>query len=81
MGFNNISDQIPGLISYWENIEFHNITIQDLTASVEVSCQVVMLESIGCHHCSIQLIKENDMWMVINIINRGKEKEKNDSKP
>jgi hypothetical protein len=77
-GLKNAVKQIPGFFSYWENIKFHNITIQDVTASVEVSYQMVMPESTGSHHSFIQLVKENEKWLVINIIDRGIEKEKND---
>jgi hypothetical protein len=73
-GLKRAVEQIPGFYARWDKIEFINVTVQDVTAAVEVRYQMAMPDSTGFHQSFIHLVKEDGRWLVINIIDRGIEK-------
>ena len=77
-GLKRAAEQMPGFYARWENIEIIHTHVEDVTAAVEASYQMVMPDSTGFHHSFIHLVKQDGRWLVINIIDRGIEKAKDD---
>lgn len=70
-GLRRAKEQIPGFFARREEIEVHQIAVQEMIASAEVSYKMVMPESIGRHHSFLHLVKNADQWIVVNMIDRG----------
>lgn len=53
--------------------EFIHIAVHELIASAEVEWEMVMPNSVGIHHTYYHLAKIDDKWVIVNILDRGKE--------
>lgn len=71
MGLHRAKKQIPGFYAKWVDINFKSIQIYDQIASIEITYTMKMPDSHGNHSSFIHLSKENDKWLIINIIDRG----------
>ena len=70
-GLKSARENVPGFFARWDEVEFVEVTIGDVVAFVSVRYKMLMPENVGTHTSGIHLIKPEDKWQVIQIVDRG----------
>lgn len=70
-GLKAAKESIPGFFSRREDVEFTDVTVEDVVAFVSLRYRMVMPEDVGIHTSGIHLIKIVGKWQVIQIMDRG----------
>ncbi len=74
-GLKNAIETIPGFFVRNEIIEISHIEILDVIATVEVKWHMIMPENRGEHTSCFHLAIENGKWNILNLLDRGIEKQ------
>jgi hypothetical protein len=77
-GLKNLKEQIPNPeVIKFTITEIVNISVSEgVIASAEIKWQMVLPDSKkGNHHTFIQFAKKNDMWLIVNVLDKGFEEE------
>ncbi len=70
-GLRNAKQQNPEFYARNEIKTVNHITVHEVIASAEVEYRMVMPEAVGLHCSYIQLVKMEEDWRVVNILDRG----------
>ena len=70
-GLKTAKESVSGFFARWEEVEFIEVTASDVVAFVSVRYKMRLPDSSGTHTSGIHLIKPEDDWLVIQIVDRG----------
>lgn len=80
-GIRQLREENPksGKIQHVLDEILHLSTYNNLVAAVEAKWHMIMPDSKGVHHTYFHLARQNDKWLIVNVLDRGYELRKEDS--
>jgi hypothetical protein len=73
-GLANARNSIPNFICKFKIETIKHFTIHDVIASIAVEWEMLMTDSTGNHCTCFHLVKTEDVWLIVDILDRGIEK-------
>lgn len=75
-GLQKAKTSIPGFDVDFTIIKIANLYVRDIIATVDIMWQMIMPDTVGNHSTSFQLVKQNDIWLIVSVLDMGLEEEK-----